>query len=98
MLCKIEHTNPLAIPGFLCRACHPELIPTAEEIAKWNEDARVRRDQEITRDRLARDIYRAKVDIAALTKLGEPVKEPAKGILASIRKKVDRLELEELML
>jgi len=47
--CKIDHRDPLAIPEFLCGACHPELndpaparatAPRAEAKTDWLFDVR----------------------------------------------------------
>ena len=95
--CKLDHRDPEVIPNFLCRTCHPEMMPTPEQraLAEAKDAADARRRADIaSRDR---QIGSAERDIEKMTRNGEPTKEPAIGILASIRKKLLRLQLEELM-
>jgi hypothetical protein len=95
--CKLDHSDPGTVPEFLCRACHPEFIATPEQRAlqEAQEMADARHKIEIAARERA--IGKAMRDIEAMTRNGEPTRQPAIGILASIRKKLERLQIEELM-
>jgi len=97
MQCKIDHAALLAIPAFLCRACHPALNHTPEENAVFWEALRVSQVQENERVRREREISRLRERIAKMRENGG---EPEPGTVAGkvykgLCAKLARLELGE---
>lgn len=87
-----DHTDPLCIPEWLCRRCHPELVmtPARKAALEAAEAERVRAERAERARR--RELERAKAKLAALTKRGEPEDgSVAAKIVAALRKKIARL-------
>jgi hypothetical protein len=93
MTCKIDHADPECIPEFLCRACHPEMVTTAADIAKAEAHDHEQRRQEQDAERATRALRKAKARLRQLTNKGEPEDGTVNAtIAASMRRKIEQLE------
>lgn len=95
MNCKIDHT-PAGFPAFLCRICHPELIPTEEKRQEYALRARAA----LERESLRQELLRTQQKISSMSREGEPDPcfVPVKArIYGSLQRKAARLhaKLEE---
>jgi hypothetical protein len=94
-MCKIDHTEPDGLPSFLCRTCHPELIPSRAERELVAAVFKAEADHEMARQRRMRELHKAHTKLVSVTKRGEPDEGSINGKLAkSMRKKIARLEQE----
>lgn len=96
-MCKIDHTQEGALPIQLCRACRPELIPTAEQIAKREAADRAARERQNEIDKRKRELAKAQTKLDSLTRKG--ARWPDEGsvsfkVAQSMEKKIGRLSKE----
>lgn len=90
------HTHgPDDMPESLCRACHPELNRTPEQLATLVAAERNKMNEEREREHHHRELLKAKVRLDGLTRKGEPAEgSVSEKIAKSMRKKIKRLEHE----
>lgn len=92
MNCKLDHSAE-GFPAFLCRACHPELVPTAEKRQEWADRTRAAQDKM----NLQQELLRTRQKVESMSREGEPDPcfVPIKArVYGSLVKKVQRLEKE----
>lgn len=94
---KCSHTESDDMPEFLCRACHPELNMTPSRRAELDAADRDRAEAKAVVERRERELRRTEAKLENLTKRGDLDPTTVGGkIAASLRKKVDRLQIDGL--
>jgi len=95
-MCKLDHSVEGTIPAFLCRRCHPELIPTETETRAFY--GALRKTQVIADEqrRREREIAVTRERITSMRKHGEPDPDTVAGkIYRGLCNKLARIELGE---
>jgi hypothetical protein len=88
------HDDPLGIPAFLCRVCHPELTQTPDERAAADDADRKRKAAAIALHAKERELDTTKRKLASATKREHEPGSVGAKVAEGLRRKVKRLETE----
>ena len=96
MHCKIDHTDPAAIPAPLCRACTPSLTASQGELAALEAAERTRLAAGRAELSRKRELEKAQRKLSSITRRGEPDAGTVNAKIAvSLRRKISRLTAQE---
>jgi hypothetical protein len=96
--CKIDHSDPECIPGFLCARCHPETVLTPQEYTEALERLKTTQRTENAELQRKQELLRTQSKLAAIERRhhGDVGGIDAR-IAKSLEAKIERLENGECL-